>query len=108
MDALSQAQTGIIISERVGSGGQYRTIYVNRAFEAVTGYRAEEIMGRGCGLLQGLERQQPAVEEMRRAIAGGRTCRVVVRNFRKDGRPFWNAMTLTPSRIMLFQPVTLR
>lgn len=96
MDALSQAQTGIIISERVGSGGQYRTIYVNEAFEAVTGYRAEEIMGRGCGLLQGSERQQPAVEEMRRAIAEGRTCRVVVRNFRKDGRPFWNAMTLTP------------
>jgi len=96
MDALSQAQTGIIISERVGSGGQYRTIYVNEAFEAVTGYRAEEIMGRGCGLLQGSERQQPAVEEMRRAVAEGRTCRVVVRNFRKDGRPFWNAMTLTP------------
>ncbi|HSM28875.1 MAG TPA: PAS domain-containing protein, partial [Thioalkalivibrio sp.] len=96
MDALSQAQTGIIISERVGSGGQYRTIYVNEAFEAVTGYRAEEIMGRGCGLLQGSERQQPAVEEMRRAIAEGRTCRVVVRNFRKDGSPFWNAMTLTP------------
>jgi PAS domain S-box-containing protein len=96
MDALSQAHTGIIISERVGSGGQYRTIYVNGAFEAVTGYRAEEIMGRGCGFLQGSERQQPAVDEMRRAIAEGRTCRVVVRNFRKDGRPFWNAMTLTP------------
>lgn len=96
MDALSQAQTGIIISERGASGGTYRTIYVNRAFEDVTGYRAEEMLGRGCGLLQGSERQQPAVEEMRRAIAEGRTCRVVVRNFRKDGRAFWNAMTLTP------------
>ena len=96
MEALSEAQTGIIISERVGSGGQYRTVYVNRAFEAVTGYSAEEIMGRGCGLLQGSERQQPAVAEMRSAIAEGRTCRVIVRNFRKDGRPFWNAMTLTP------------
>lgn len=96
MDALSQAKTGIVISERVAAGSRYRIIYVNRAFEIVTGYRAEEIMGQGFGLLQGSEREQPAAGEMRRAIVEGRTSRVVVRNFRKDGRLFWNAMTLTP------------
>ena len=70
--------------------------YVNRAFLRMTGYERGEILGKNCRFLQGRERQQPARREIRRAIAEGRSCRVILRNFRKDGSPFWNELTLSP------------
>jgi PAS domain S-box-containing protein len=71
-------------------------VYVNPAFEQMTGYRAAEILGRNCRFLQGAEHAQPAVAEIRAAIAARRPLTILLRNFRKDGRPFWNELTLSP------------
>ena len=73
-------------------------VYVNPAFEETTGYAVEEAVGRNCRFLQGEDRDQPAVEELRRAVREGRHCTVVLRNYRKDGSLFWNELSIYPMR----------
>ena len=73
-------------------------VYVNPAFERTTGYSAEEVLGRNCRFLQGEDREQPALAELRAAIHDGHQCTVVLRNYRKDGTPFWNELSVYPVR----------
>ena len=73
-------------------------VYVNPAFEETTGYAAEEALGCNCRFLQGEDRDQPAVEELRRAVREGRHYTVVLRNYRKDGSLFWNELSIYPMR----------
>ena len=71
-------------------------IYVNPAFERITGYSAAEALGRNCRFLQGDERDQPNIEAIRQGLEEKRETHVVLRNFRKDGSPFWNALYVAP------------
>jgi PAS domain S-box-containing protein len=73
-------------------------VYVNPAFESTTGYPAEEALGRNCRFLQGEDRDQPVLEELRTAVREGRHCTVVLRNYRKDGALFWNELSVYPVR----------
>jgi two-component system sporulation sensor kinase C len=72
--------------------------YVNPAFEAMTGYKLEEVVGKNCRFLQGDHHNQPSVSQIRQAIAEGREITVVLKNFRKDGSAFWNELSLSPIR----------
>jgi diguanylate cyclase (GGDEF)-like protein/PAS domain S-box-containing protein len=71
-------------------------IYVNPAFERITGYSAAEAIGRNCRFLQGKEREQAGIGEIRQGLAEKRDSHVVLRNFRKDGTPFWNDLYIAP------------
>ena len=72
--------------------------YVNPAFERITGYAAAEAIGRNCRFLQGPEREQPGLNELRAALRDGRDAQVVLRNYRKDGAAFWSQLTISPVR----------
>jgi PAS domain S-box-containing protein len=76
----------------------YPIVYVNPTFERTTGYVAEEVLGRNCRFLQGEDRDQQAIGELRRAVREGRHCTVVIRNYRKDGSLFWNELSIYPVR----------
>ncbi len=71
-------------------------IYCNRAFQHMTGYSEEEILGRNCRFLQNDDRAQDAIPLMRSAISKGKGCKVELRNYRKDGKLFWNELSVTP------------
>jgi diguanylate cyclase (GGDEF)-like protein/PAS domain S-box-containing protein len=73
-------------------------VYVNPAFERITGYAASEICGHNCRMLQGPETDQVARAKVRRAILEEREEHVVLRNYRKDGTTFWNELYLSPVR----------
>ena len=73
-------------------------IYVNEGFERVTGYPAAEVLGRNCRFLQGPDTDPAAVAEIRAAVAGERECVVEILNYRRDGTPFWNRLSITPVR----------
>ena len=95
LDALSRAGTGIVIATR-HVDIDYRISFVNAGFERMTGYRAAEVMGRNCRLLQGQDRDQPERAQIREALAAGAPCQVTLRNYRKDGTCFYNALNLAP------------
>jgi PAS domain S-box-containing protein len=71
-------------------------VYANPAFLALTGYSLNEVMGRGCGFLRGPQTDVKVCAEIRRALAQGDKLTTVVRNYRRDGSPFWNRLILTP------------
>jgi two-component system cell cycle response regulator len=71
-------------------------IYVNPGFVTLTGYQAADLVGRNLRLLQGDDREQDGRHRLREAIKLGETCRVLLRNYRKDGTLFWNDLTMLP------------
>lgn len=71
-------------------------VYVNPIFEAITGYSADEAIGKNCRYLQGSDHLQPEIEIMRQALAAGAAAHVRLRNYRKDGSLFWNDLHLVP------------
>jgi diguanylate cyclase (GGDEF)-like protein/PAS domain S-box-containing protein len=71
-------------------------IYVNPTFEALTGYRLDEVLGRNARFLQGQEHDQPALDELRACLAHQRSFTGTLRNYRKDGSLFWSHMHIFP------------
>jgi two-component system cell cycle response regulator len=71
-------------------------VYVNPGFEALTGYSSAELLGRNLRLLQADDREQDGRHRLREALGRGESCRVLLRNYRKDGSVFWNEMTVLP------------
>ena len=62
----------------------------------MTGYSQEEIIGHNCRFLQGVERDQEARAKLRTAIDNCQPIEVTIKNFRKNGEPFFNHLALTP------------
>jgi len=71
-------------------------VYVNQAFEAMSGYSQEEIVGRNCRFLQGADREQDALATIRAALANEEPCVVTLRNYRKNGELFLNRLSIRP------------
>lgn len=94
--ALESSGNGIIITDRLQSDNP--VVYVNPAFERITGYSEAETVGRNCRFLHGEDRDQPGVLVLRQAIEDCEDARVVLRNYRKDGAPFWNELFVAPVR----------
>jgi PAS domain S-box-containing protein len=94
--ALNVAAEGITIADM--RLPEQPLIYVNEGFERLTGYSAESIVGRNCRFLQGEDTDPAVVEKIREALASGSECTVELLNRAKDGRPFWNRLSLTPVR----------
>lgn len=94
--AIGCARDGITISD--ARHPQLPIIYVNPAFEKMTGYKASEIIGLNCRFLQGDDLLQAEIQKIRRALAAGSSCVVTLRNYRRDGKLFYNELSLSPVR----------
>jgi two-component system, chemotaxis family, CheB/CheR fusion protein len=70
--------------------------YASPGFERITGYKLAEVVGRNCRFLQGPDTDRATVDEMRQAIATRSRCTVELINYRRDGTPFWNSVSLSP------------
>jgi len=92
--AMAASTEGIVVTDP--NRPDDPIVYVNPAFEAMTGYAAEEAVGRNCRFLQGEDRDQPSLKVLRRALRKGRSCTVVLRNYKEDGTPFWNELSVSP------------
>jgi PAS domain S-box-containing protein len=94
--ALAEAAEGITIAD--ATQFDCPLIYANRGFEQLTGYSAEGVRGRNCRFLQGPDTDPATTDEIRRAIREGRESVVEILNYRIDGTPFWNRLSITPVR----------
>ncbi|AMD01832.1 EAL domain-containing protein [Halomonas chromatireducens] len=87
---------GVVIADAQAKG--MPIIYANGAFERMTGYTREEVLGRNCRILQGRETDPDSLDQIRRALADFEEVNVTLCNYRKDGSPFWNNLYLAPVR----------
>lgn len=69
-------------------------VFANNAFQKMTGYGSDEIVGQNCRFLQGPDTDKQTLDEVRRAVAERREFATEILNYRKDGYSFWNASTL--------------
>lgn len=92
--AIEASANAIIITSAVAP--KYAIEYVNPAFERITGYSAEEAIGRNIRFLWGQDRDQPGIEEVRAASTEEREGHAVLRSYRKDGTLFWSDLYIAP------------
>lgn len=94
--AIDSADNGILITDMRLPDNP--VIYCNPAFEKISGYDTDEVLGRNCRFLQGPDHDQPGLATIRAAISRQGECQVILRNYRKNGEPFWNELSLSPIR----------
>jgi PAS domain S-box-containing protein len=92
--ALEVAGNGLIIVD--AKQPDLPILYSNTAFTKMTGYDQAEVLGKNCRFLQNDDRDQAEINTLNLAIERGESCRVTLRNYRKDGTLFWNELTITP------------
>ena len=73
-------------------------VFCNEAFQKLSGYNRDEIVGRNCRFLQGPDTDRDEVAKVRDAIKAKTDVAVDLLNYRKDGTTFWNALYLSPVR----------
>ena len=78
------------------SRGDFPLVYVNRAFETLTGWSRAEALGRDCRFLSDEPPDSPERARLRQAMQDNATGRFVLRNRARDGRAFWNELSLHP------------
>ncbi len=71
-------------------------VYANEAFEMITGYSSDEILGKNCRFLQGDDREQKEIGKIRDAIQNRKHVTVTLRNYRKNGELFYNQFSIRP------------
>lgn len=91
--ALDAVSEGCLITD-----ADQNVVYANKAFQPVTGYSPAEILGRNCRVLQGPGSDPETIAMMRAVLSRGETIRCEILNYRKNGTPFWNGLTISALR----------
>ena len=94
--ALDKAPVGISITDPLQEDNPMT--YVNEAFTDTTGYNKTEAVGRNCRFLQGDGTDPEQIETVRKAVDQAEPVDITLRNYRKDGTPFWNQLSIAPVR----------
>ena len=94
LDILDQAKNGITITDP--NLPDNPLIYVNQAFTDLFGYTRDEVIHKNCRFLQGDDREQLGLDEIRRAIAEKTNVTVTLRNYDKERHLVYNEITISP------------
>jgi len=92
--AVAAARNGIVITDPALPDNPI--VYANQAFIDLTGYHIDEILGKNCRFLQGVDRDQPELNELRTALKEGIPFIATIRNYRSNGALFWNELSISP------------
>ena len=91
--ALKSISQGVIIT-----GPDLLIVSSNPAFTSITGYSQQEILGENCRFLRGPNTDPITVAAIRLSIKSAKEFYGVILNYRKDGTPFWNDLSISPVR----------
>nr|AML79420.1 putative LOV domain-containing protein [Pallavicinia lyellii] len=93
-DALSSFQLAFLVCDAIDP--EFPILYASAGFFHMTGYSAEEVVGKNCRFLQGVDTDVKVVARIRDALKKGEVYTGTILNYKKDGTPFWNLLTLSP------------
>ncbi|XP_068667925.1 phototropin-1-like [Aristolochia californica] len=93
-DALSAFQQTFVVSD--ATKPDYPIMYASAGFFKMTGYLAKEVIGRNCRFLQGAGTDPAEIARLREALEAGTSFCGRLLNYKKDGTPFWNLLTISP------------
>nr|AML78429.1 putative LOV domain-containing protein [Flaveria kochiana] len=93
-DALETLQQTFVVSD--ATKPDCPIMYASSGFFTMTGYSSKEVIGRNCRFLQGKDTDQNEVDKIRQAVKTGSSYCGRLYNYKKDGTPFWNLLTITP------------
>ncbi|XP_076883400.1 phototropin-2-like isoform X2 [Bidens hawaiensis] len=93
-DALATLQQTFVVSD--ATKPDCPIMYASSGFFTMTGYSSKEVIGRNCRFLQGKDTDQKEVDKIRHAVKTGTSYCGRLYNYKKDGTPFWNLLTVTP------------
>ncbi|KAL3843990.1 hypothetical protein ACJIZ3_001393 [Penstemon smallii] len=93
-DALATLQQTFVVSD--ATKPDCPIMYASSGFFTMTGYSSKEVIGRNCRFLQGPDTDQNEVDKIRNATRTGTSYCGRLLNYKKDGTPFWNLLTITP------------
>ena len=94
LQSLPRINDGLIVSDAQRPDDP--VVYCNRAAELITGYAEHETLGRNMRFLQGPDTSEDARTAIREALEHEQSCTTVIKNYKKDGTPFWNEMSVVP------------
>nr|KYP58604.1 Phototropin-1 [Cajanus cajan] len=94
MGALSAFQQTFVVSD--ATKPDYPILYASAGFFKMTGYTSKEVIGRNCRFLQGADTDPNEVAKIREALEAGKIYCGRLLNYKKDGTPFWNLLTISP------------
>jgi diguanylate cyclase (GGDEF)-like protein/PAS domain S-box-containing protein len=94
--AIETCTNGIIVTS--ATGPDYPIEYVNPAFEKMTGYSANEVIGKSCSLLWGGDAAQDEIRKIVSMVREKREVHATLRTYRKDGKLFWSQVHIAPAR----------
>lgn len=92
--ALECSSNGMVIAD--ARLPHLPVLWANTAMARITGYEVDEMIGRSCSFLQGPERDQPGLQAIREAVRMSQPGSAVLHNYRRDGTPFWNQLSIAP------------
>nr|AML79361.1 putative LOV domain-containing protein [Peperomia fraseri] len=93
-DALSAFQQTFVVSD--ATKPDYPILYASAGFFKMTGYLAKEVIGRNCRFLQGSGTDPVEIAKIRETLEAGNSYCGRILNYKKDGSPFWNLLTISP------------
>ncbi len=96
-ECLEHAADMIVVTQAErNERGEHPIIYVNRAFEKVTGYAREQVIGRDPRLLQGPATQRSELDRLATSLERWEPVVAELINYDARGQAYWVEMTLTP------------
>lgn len=93
-DALSTFQQTFVVSD--ATKPDHPIMYASAGFFKMTGYTSKEVIGRNCRFMQGKDTDAEDVAKIREALETGNSYCGRLLNYKKDGTPFWNLLTISP------------
>ena len=94
--ALSHVHESVCITDSELTAPGPRILFVNQAFERLTGYARGDVLGRDPRLLQGPMTSRDLLDTLRNSLSAGESFNGETINYRSDGTPFVMQWTIDP------------
>ncbi len=92
------ANDGVIITTADFDNGGPEIIYVNEAFTHISGYEADEVLGKTPRILQGVDTDRDVLDELKSCLSKGKPFKGELKNYTKDGDAYWLDISIVPIR----------